>query len=157
MTVFEGVPPGFYEAVGGAETFRRLVHRFYEGIATDPVLRPMYPAGDLSGPEERLRKVGERVGLPPHVHSESFFILAPRMSTLFSRLERGDYSTPAAVKVLYANPPGPPNMIRQDMLDIINQWSIATGRDMKARRTTITPRTATVAVGAGSRNGATVR
>ena len=117
--------------------------------------------GDLkstaTSPEERLRKVGERVGLPPHVHSESFFILAPRMSTLFSRLERGDYSTPAAVKVLYANPPGPPNMIRQDMLDIINQWSIATGRDMKARRTTITPRTATVAVGAGSRNGATVR
>ena len=110
-----------------------------------------------TSPEERLRKVGERVGLPPHVHSESFFILAPRMSTLFTRLERGDYSSPGTVQVLYANPPGPPNPIRKDMLDIINQWSIATGRDMKARRTTITPRTATVAVGAGSRNGATVR
>jgi hypothetical protein len=42
------------------------------------------------------------------------------------------------------------------MLDIINQWSIATGRDMKAKRTTPTPRTAPVngrallAVGNGS-------
>jgi len=45
----------FYDAVGGAETFARLVHRFYEGVAADPVLRPLYPEEDLSGAEERLR------------------------------------------------------------------------------------------------------
>ncbi|MQA93893.1 MAG: globin [Streptosporangiales bacterium] len=45
----------FYEAAGGEETFRRLVHRFYQGVATDPVLRPLYPEADLSGAEERLR------------------------------------------------------------------------------------------------------
>lgn len=45
----------FYEAAGGEETFRRLVHRFYEGVATDPLLRPLYPEADLSGAEERLR------------------------------------------------------------------------------------------------------
>ncbi|GAA4509767.1 globin [Actinoallomurus oryzae] len=45
----------FYEAVGGEETFRRLVHRFYEGVATDPVLRPLYPEEDLGPAEERLR------------------------------------------------------------------------------------------------------
>ncbi|MBO3750968.1 globin [Streptosporangiaceae bacterium NEAU-GS5] len=45
----------FYEVVGGEETFRRLVHRFYEGVADDPVLRPLYPEADLSGAEERLR------------------------------------------------------------------------------------------------------
>jgi hemoglobin len=45
----------FYEAVGGEETFRRLVHRFYEGVADDPVLRPLYPEADLTGAEERLR------------------------------------------------------------------------------------------------------
>src|SRR5690606_16441164 len=32
----------FYEQVGGEKTFRRLVHRFYEGVAQDPLLRPMY-------------------------------------------------------------------------------------------------------------------
>jgi hemoglobin len=45
----------FYDAVGGEETFRRLVHRFYQGVATDPLLRPMYPEPELDGAEERLR------------------------------------------------------------------------------------------------------
>jgi hemoglobin len=33
-----------FQAVGGAETFDRVVERFYAGVADDPVLRPMYPA-----------------------------------------------------------------------------------------------------------------
>lgn len=45
----------FYEAVGGEETFRRLVHRFYQGVAADPLLRPLYPEEDLGPAEERLR------------------------------------------------------------------------------------------------------
>ncbi|MEW1902894.1 MULTISPECIES: globin [unclassified Streptomyces] len=44
----------FYEQVGGEETFRRLVHRFYEGVAEDPLLRPMYPEEDLGPAEERF-------------------------------------------------------------------------------------------------------
>jgi hemoglobin len=44
----------FYEQVGGEETFRRLVRRFYEGVAEDPLLRPMYPEEDLGPAEERL-------------------------------------------------------------------------------------------------------
>ncbi|KIF69871.1 globin [Streptomyces sp. AcH 505] len=44
----------FYEQVGGEETFRRLVHRFYQGIAEDPLLRPMYPEEDLGPAEERF-------------------------------------------------------------------------------------------------------
>ena len=42
-----------FEAVGGAETFACLVERFYEGVETDPVLRPLYP-DDLSEPKRRL-------------------------------------------------------------------------------------------------------
>ncbi|MCW2902190.1 MAG: globin [Streptosporangiaceae bacterium] len=45
----------FYDAVGGEETFRRLVHRFYEGVAQDPLLRALYPEEDLGPAEERLR------------------------------------------------------------------------------------------------------
>jgi hemoglobin len=44
-----------YEAVGGEETFTRLVRRFYEGVAEDPVLRPVYPAKNLGPAEEHLR------------------------------------------------------------------------------------------------------
>ncbi|MEV5574019.1 globin [Spirillospora sp. NPDC052269] len=45
----------FYEAVGGEETFRLLVHRFYQGVADDPALRAMYPEEDLGPAEDRLR------------------------------------------------------------------------------------------------------
>jgi hemoglobin len=42
-----------YEQAGGAETFERLVRGFYERVADDALLRPMYPA-DLEPPRERL-------------------------------------------------------------------------------------------------------
>ena len=45
------VSPSLYERVGGSAFFVRLVDAFYEGVAGDPVLRPLYPEGDLS--EER--------------------------------------------------------------------------------------------------------
>jgi hemoglobin len=32
-----------YDAVGGMPFFERLVGLFYEGVADDPVLRPLYP------------------------------------------------------------------------------------------------------------------
>ncbi|WP_440065900.1 globin [Streptosporangium sp. OZ121] len=48
-------PQSFYDAVGGEEAFRRLVHHFYQGVAADPILLPLYPEDDLEGAEERLR------------------------------------------------------------------------------------------------------
>jgi hemoglobin len=45
----------FYEAVGGEPTFRKLVDEFYAGVATDPVLRPLYPEEDLGPANERFR------------------------------------------------------------------------------------------------------
>ena len=47
--------PSFYDAIGGYPTIARIVHRFYEGVATDEVLRPLYPEEDLAGAEERFR------------------------------------------------------------------------------------------------------
>ena len=44
----------FYEEIGGFETFRTIVHRFYEGVATDELLRPLYPEEDLGPAEERF-------------------------------------------------------------------------------------------------------
>jgi len=45
----------FFAAVGGEETFRRLVDAFYATVADDPVLRPLYPEEDLRPAAERLR------------------------------------------------------------------------------------------------------
>jgi hemoglobin len=60
----------FYEAVGGHETFRRLVHRFYQGVVDDPVLRPLYPDQDLRPAEERLRMFLEQYWGGPTTYSE---------------------------------------------------------------------------------------
>jgi hemoglobin len=49
------VPETFYDAVGGEPTFRAIVGRFYELVATDELLRSLYPEQDLGPAEERLR------------------------------------------------------------------------------------------------------
>jgi hemoglobin len=43
-----------FELAGGDATFRHLVERFYSRVATDPILRPVYPEEDLAGATERL-------------------------------------------------------------------------------------------------------
>jgi hemoglobin len=46
-----------YEAAGGEATVTRLVERFYQGVAGDAVLRPLYPRDPqmLAAAEEHLR------------------------------------------------------------------------------------------------------
>ncbi len=63
-------PVTFYEAVGGAPTFRKLVARFYEGVAEDPLLRPLYPEEDLGPAEERLRMFLEQYWGGPTTYSD---------------------------------------------------------------------------------------
>lgn len=48
-------PTTFYDAIGGEPTFHKLVDEFYAGVATDPVLRPLYPEEDLGPAADRLR------------------------------------------------------------------------------------------------------
>ena len=40
--------------VGGEPVFRALVDRFYDGVALDPILRPLYPDEDLTEARDRL-------------------------------------------------------------------------------------------------------
>jgi hemoglobin len=60
----------FYEAVGGEATFRRLVAEFYAGVATDPVLRPLYPEADLGPAADRLRMFLEQYWGGPRTYSD---------------------------------------------------------------------------------------
>ena len=47
----------FFDEIGGMPVIEGIVRRFYEGVATDEVLGPMYPAEDLAdgSAERRLR------------------------------------------------------------------------------------------------------
>ena len=60
----------FYEQVGGHATFERLVRRFYEGVADDPVLKPMYPEDDMEGAIWRLTAFLEQYWGGPGTYSE---------------------------------------------------------------------------------------
>ena len=60
----------FYDAVGGAETFHTIVSRFYDLVAEDEILRPLYPEEDLSGAEERLRMFLEQYWGGPRTYSD---------------------------------------------------------------------------------------
>jgi hemoglobin len=51
----ESAQLSLYQAVGGEETFRRLVSSFYRGVAADTELRAVYPSRDLGPAEEHLR------------------------------------------------------------------------------------------------------
>lgn len=60
----------FYEQVGGHDTFVKLVHEFYVGVAADAPLRALYPEEDLGPAEDRLRGFLEQYWGGPTTYSE---------------------------------------------------------------------------------------
>ncbi|MBK9475435.1 MAG: globin [Tetrasphaera sp.] len=59
-----------YDVIGGAPTFERLVHAFYQGVAGDPKLRALYPEEDLGPAERRLRMFLEQYFGGPTTYSQ---------------------------------------------------------------------------------------
>jgi hemoglobin len=66
----EAVQGNFWEQVGGRATFEKLVRNFYEGVAADPILRPMYPEEDLEPAIQRLAGFLEQYWGGPGTYSE---------------------------------------------------------------------------------------
>ena len=60
----------FYDAVGGAETFRLLTAKFYEEVAKDEIVRPLYPEEDLGPAERRMRMFLEQYWGGPRTYSD---------------------------------------------------------------------------------------
>ena len=60
----------FWEEVGGTEFFEELTSAFYVQVATDPILRPMYPETDLHAAAERLQLFLEQYWGGPSTYSE---------------------------------------------------------------------------------------
>ena len=50
----------FFEAIGGRATIELIVEVFYQGVATDDVLKDMYPEEDLGPAADRLSKFLEQ-------------------------------------------------------------------------------------------------
>ncbi len=88
-------------------------------------------------PAERLRLIGERVGIPAHQKSAALFSMAPDLSLLLRTVEAGVVSTPDMAWVLYLEPspdgppPGVPKPIGSASRRVITEWSAVTGRDLR--------------------------
>ncbi|MFI5383425.1 MAG: hypothetical protein ACHQXK_04220, partial [Methanosarcina thermophila] len=88
---------------------------------------------EASSPEQRLFKIAQRVGLPAHGLSKSYFDIADPISRVLILIETGAYNTPAAASAFYKE-----GALQDAMKTIIRHWSIITGREMKARKVTTT-------------------
>jgi hemoglobin len=60
----------FYDEIGGGATIRGIVKRFYEGVADDEVLRPLYPEEDLGPAEHRFAMFLEQYWGGPTTYSQ---------------------------------------------------------------------------------------
>ena len=60
----------FYEEVGGEPFFNDFVSQFYARVATDPILRPMYPESDMKGAAHRLQIFLEQYWGGPTTYQE---------------------------------------------------------------------------------------
>ena len=60
----------FYEQVGGEKFFSDLVSQFYAHVATDPIVRPMYPDSDLKAAAQRLKMFLEQYWGGPTTYQE---------------------------------------------------------------------------------------
>lgn len=60
----------FYGQIGGHETFAKIIHVFYQGVAADPLLRAMYPEEDLGPAERRMLMFIEQYWGGPRTYLE---------------------------------------------------------------------------------------
>lgn len=126
-----------------------LLSWFHLTISADtPVVQDL--RANATSPAERLRKIGQRVGLPPHQHSRSFIELADLLSFLLRAVESGDFPGGGNAPSFYLPTSlgtGSGNPLRTDMEAIIHHWSVVTGRHPRARGTRTMTGTDPTAVG----------
>jgi hypothetical protein len=92
-----------------------------------------------SSPEMRLQKIAERVGMTAHPKSKPFFDLAAPFSKLMQAIETGSYNEPWQAPLLYALMSPAADIAEK----VIDQYSLATGRDLKSQAVSMVPRAAT--------------
>jgi hypothetical protein len=82
-----------------------------------------------SSPEQRLTKIAERVGMRVHPKAKALFDLAQPFSSLMQQIETGTLNDTSGAQVLITlNTP-----IENNAETVIDQYTLATGRDLKAQ------------------------
>jgi len=94
-----------------------------------------------SSPEQRLAKMAERVGMRVHPKAKPLFDLAQPFSSLMQQIETGRFNDPAIAKLLITLG----NDLELNAEKVIDQYALATGRDVKAQVVTVSERAKTPA------------
>jgi hypothetical protein len=94
-----------------------------------PIVVDLKASGDQ--PEDRLRKLGERVKLPAHGKSRAFFQLSENLPEFLREIEEGEWDENARpVAELYDTKIA--GNLSKRTTETANQWMIATGVDLKS-------------------------
>lgn len=97
-----------------------------------PVVRDL--RAEATSPGDRLRIMGERVGLAPHSKAGAFLSMASELSLVLRTLEANQVRSPNDAPILYSmTKPA----IGEESLRVLTEWSAATGRDLKARKSAV--------------------
>jgi hypothetical protein len=97
-----------------------------------PVVRDL--RAEATSPGDRLRIIGERVGLAPHSKAGAFLSMANELSLVLRTLEANQVRSPNDAPILYSmTKPA----IGEESLRVLTEWSAATGRDLKARKSAV--------------------
>ena len=94
-----------------------------------------------SSPEQRLAKIAERVDMKINPSSKMLFDLAQPFSILMQSIETNAFNTPQGAKLLFTLQP--PNVVEPNVEVVIDQYALATGRDLKAQAVAVTERAQT--------------
>lgn len=89
---------------------------------------------DAESPADRLRKLGDRIGIPAHSRSDAYFNMAFELSTVLTFIESDPTAVQPAMAPGYYMTTGPYALLANDVKTIITHWSLATGRELKAQR-----------------------
>ena len=112
--------------------FVSMMSWFHLTVSFDsPIIQAL--RAEASGPEQRLFKVAQRVGLPAHGLSKSFFDIADPISRILIHIEAvGTGIVPDLVAKDAST-----NSLQTDMNTVITYWNSITGHDVKASKVVV--------------------
>ena len=91
-----------------------------------------------SSPEMRLQKIAERVHMTAHPQAKPFFDLPAPFSVLMPSIETNTFSDIVGAETLYF----PISPVSENAETVIDQYTLATGRDLKSRPVALAGQTA---------------
>lgn len=89
-----------------------------------------------SSSDQRLQKIAERVGMSAHPRSKPLLELAGPLAVLMAEIETSSYNEASNALFLYT----PGSNQQTNVKIVIDQYSLATGHDVKGRKVALTER-----------------